>query len=377
MAGVGVMFYVMHALQDELFDRGAAFKDPSFNVERLLPFVAIGTVADVVALDANNREIVRRGLEMIHKGCGYPGIEALATVSGKKHEQLSSTDIGFGLGPRINAAGRLEQMDLGVECLIETDPTAALEKAVNLHALNMERKTIEAEISEEAFNKLLHGFTEESRTVVVASDDWHQGVVGIVASRIKDRVYRPSIVFTMDSPELLKGSARSIPGFHLRDALELLDKRNPGVIVKFGGHAMAAGLTIRADKLQKFKEEFEKIATSLLTKEDLQQILEVDGELDLEDMTLETAEAISKVTWGQAFPSPLFLGTFQVKSQHFTKDGNHLRLVLEKDGQVFEGIRFRHSGGALRPVETLAYKLDSNEFKNDKKLQILVEHVIR
>jgi single-stranded-DNA-specific exonuclease len=377
MAGCGVMFYVMRALQDELFDRGVSFKDPSFDVYQLLPFVAIGTISDVVSLDQNNRELVRRGLERIRSGCGYPGIEALAAVSSAKAARLTTMDIGFGIGPRINAAGRLEKMDIGVECLTSSDPQLAMELAVNLNALNIERKEIEADISEEAFNALLTDFSHENFTIVVASSAWHQGVVGIVASRLKDRVYRPTIVFTQDSTGLLKGSGRSIPGLHLRDALDLVDKRNPGVIVKFGGHAMAAGLTIVEAELPRFKVEFEKVVASWLKKQDLNQVIEYDGQAPESAFSVEAIEDLDKLVWGQNFPGPLFCDTFTIESQQLTRDSKHLRMTVSLDGKSYEAIKFRHFGGALRRQEKFVYRLDVNSFRNTSKVQLLVEQVVR
>ena len=375
IAGCGVIYYVMWALQDELISRGYDGMDPSFSVTDLLPIVAVGTVADVVALDSNNRILVNEGIYAVRAGKSLPGLDALARVSGRSAHNLSTSDIAFGIGPRINAAGRLESMNAGVECLTTSCPTRAEALAQELHEINDRRKEIEGDMTEEAVRHLLTDVQADRYTAVLHSNEWHQGVIGIVAGRIKERIWRPTFVLASGKNGELKGSGRSIPAFHLRDALDLVDKKHPGLLPKFGGHAMAAGVTVRAGGLELFAQAFEEVARSLLTPADLNQDLEVDGGLDPSEMSLETVSLLKNQVWGQAFPEPVFCDEFRVVESRPIGGGKHLRLILEKKGQRFQAVKFRHTDG-LPPAKVKAvYKLDANVFRDETNLQLLVEHL--
>lgn len=378
LAGCGVMFYVLWALQDELFSRDFLSDervDQSFTVEKLLPIAAIGTVADVVALDTNNRIIVHEGISLIRKGVSFPGIDALAKAAGRNPRELATSDIAFGIGPRINAAGRLETMDAGVECLTTDSVARALALAKLLHEINDKRKEIETDMTDDAVRQLLTEVQESRYTAVLHNEDWHQGVIGIVAGRIKERVWRPTFALANGKNGEIKGSGRSIPGFHLRDALADIDAHHPGLLPKFGGHAAAAGVTIRAGGLQEFSEAFEKVARKMLKPADLQQCIEVDGSLDNADMCLDTVVNIKQQVWGQAFPEPSFCDEFDVVEAKPIGGGLHLRLVLEKDGKKFQGVKFRHAGGVPQGRIRVVYKLDANKFRDETNLQLLVEYL--
>lgn len=375
MAGCGVIYYVMWALQDELVVRGYTGMDMSFDVTRLLPIVAIGTVADVVALDANNRILINEGIQRIRQGRSFPGIDAIARVAGKNPRELSTSDIAFGIGPRINAAGRLETMDAGVETLC-TDLTARAEAlAQQLHDINDRRKEIEGEMTEEAVRHLLTDVQEDRYTAVLHSQDWHQGVIGIVAGRLKERIWRPTFVMANGKDGEFKGSGRSIPGFHLRDALDMVDRRCPGLLMKFGGHAMAAGVTVRPGGLAEFSEAFEAVGRMLLKPSDLNQTLEVDGALDASEMSLDTVKVLKNQVWGQAFPEPAFCDEFDVVESRAIGQGKHLRLTLQKGKTRFQAVKFRHTDG-LPPTRIRAvFKLDANTYRNETNLQLLVEYM--
>lgn len=374
MAGCGVMYYVMWALQDELISRGYEGMRTDFDVADLLPIVAIGTVADVVALDSNNRILVNEGLARIRKGNTFPGVQALAEVSGKQCAVLSTSDIAFGIGPRINAAGRLEKMDAGVECLTAIDADVAKSMANELHNINDRRKEIEGQMTEEAVRRLLTDVQPDRYTAVLFSDDWHQGVIGIVAGRVKEKIWRPTFVMASGKNGEMKGSGRSIPAFHLRDALDLVDRRAPGVLVKFGGHAMAAGVTIRPGSLQEFQTAFEEVARTLLKPSDLNQDIETDGGLDASEMSLETVAILKNQVWGQMFPEPAFCDEFKVVDARPIGDGSHVRMLLEKQGRRYAAVKFRHGDGLPKGVIRAVYKLDSNTYKGETSLQLMVDH---
>jgi single-stranded-DNA-specific exonuclease len=351
LAGCGVMWYVLWALEDELRKRNKPIAS-GFSVNSLLPIVAIGTVADVVALDRNNRILVSEGLERIHEpNTSFPGIESLAKVSKRDARRLTTSDIGFGLGPKINAAGRLESMDAGVETLCTDTQREAVEQYV-------------ANIDPLAYTVTLH------------DDKWHKGVIGIVAGRIRERVYRPSFILATGKNGDLTGSGRSIPGFHLRDALALVNIRYPDVMVKFGGHAAAAGVTIKAGTFEIFARAFEEVAREMLSPSMLNQVMEVDGSLDASDMTLETVSKIKAHVWGQGFPEPSFCDVFKVsKYNKMGENKEHLRMYLSKGGQNFQAVKFRYEGGELPPKVKLVYKMDANTFNDKTSLQLLVEHI--
>ena len=375
LAGCGVIWYVMWALQQEMASRG--FLPEGNGVFELLPLVAVGTVADVVRLDDNNRILVQMGLERIRNGHAFPGIDALALAASRDPRKLSTSDIGFGIGPRVNAAGRLADMSTGIECLLTDSVAVAEDYARQLNTLNNERKAIEKDMSIEASNELVTRVTDDRYTVTLTGEKWHAGVVGIVAGRIKERVWRPTFAMAQEEDGQYKGSGRSIPGFHLRDALDLIDRRHPGLLVKFGGHAMAAGLTLREGGLEEFEQAFEAVAHELINPEILNQEVSVDGELPVQQMTLETIEAIKEEVWGQGFPEPVFLDTFEVlEARMIGKDHEHLKMTLQKDGVAFDAVHFRYQGTLPNHRVKALYKLDANTWKGKTKLQMLVDSFV-
>jgi len=369
LAGVGVMFYVMLALRAELRER----KHPrsEFNMGTLTDLVALGTVADVVALDANNRNLVAQGLRRIRAGRAQPGIAALLRAAGRPLAEASSFDLGFVAGPRINAAGRLADMRLGIECLVTDDEARAANCAQALDKLNRERRKIETDMLDEALHEIEKLQTEERTTFFSAG--WHEGVVGILASRLKDRLHRPVVCFARGaSGGLLKGSGRSIAGLHLRDCLDLVSKRHPGLILRFGGHAQAAGLTIAEADYARFAGAFERSLGEVLPPEARLRTVETDGRLEDEHCTLQVARMLEGEIWGQGFPQPTFCDTFIVESQRVVGE-RHLKLRLAKDGRRYEAMRF----GALDPLPPrvrAAYRLAVNEFNGLKSVQLNVEH---
>jgi single-stranded-DNA-specific exonuclease len=375
LAGCGVMYYVMWALQDELVERGHLGMDPTFSVTDLLPIVAIGTVADVVSFDVNNRILVNEGLLQIRQGTNLPGIEALAKVSGKNPRKLSTSDIAFGIAPRINAAGRLDSMDAGVECLTTRSEAIAEILAQQLNDTNDTRKEIEGEMVEQATRQLLTKVQPNRVTAVLHSDAWHQGVIGIVAGRIKEQIWRPTFTMATAPDGSYKGSGRSIPGLHLRDALVLVDSQNPGVLKKYGGHAMAAGVSVYEGQLEVFAEAFETVCRALLTAADLAQQIEVDGGLEVADMNLDMVAMLKNQAWGQNFTEPCFSDVFKVVEARPIGNGLHLKLLLEKGGVRYGAVKFRHKDGPPPPKIRAVYTLDGNTFNNKTSLQLLVSYL--
>jgi single-stranded-DNA-specific exonuclease len=379
IAGVGVMFYVLLALRAELRQRGA-FVQPEPRLDALLDLVALGTVADVVKLDANNRRLVAQGLKRMQAGRMQPGIAALFHAAGREARSAAGFDLGFALGPRLNAAGRLADMSLGIECLTTDDAERAFEIAQQLDNINRERRSIEADMQESALAAIeelgadLH--PEERATLCLFDPAWHQGVVGIVASRLKDKFHRPTITFAPAGDGTLRGSGRSIPGLHLRDALDLVSKRAPGLILKFGGHAMAAGLSINEDDFDVFAEAFEAAVRATLSPALLTRTLEHDGPLDEASATLQTVRELDAQVWGQGFPAPLFSDVFQVENQRLLKD-KHLKLVLKKlnqsGAQTVDAIWFNHAD-TLPTRARIVYRLAENTYNGVSKIQLLVEH---
>ncbi len=375
IAGVGVMFYVMLALRAELRRRGWFRDRPEFNLAALLDLVALGTVADVVRLDRNNRILVAQGLKRIRAGRMRPGIAALLRVAGREARRASCFDLGFAAGPRLNAAGRLADMALGIECLITEDTARALNIAQELDRLNRERREIEGGMQEQAL-AMLEGLglgtdAGAAYTLSLYDPSWHQGVVGILAARIKDRLHRPVIAFAAGNAGELKGSGRSIPGLHLRDALDLVAKRAPGLILRFGGHAAAAGLSIRSESLAQFGELFESAVRELLAASDLARSIETDGALESAYMNLDTIRLLEREVWGQGFPQPLFCDRFAVASQRVVGE-KHLKLRLQKDGKSFDAIRFNSLAPAA-PTIRAAYRLAVNEYNGVQSVQLIVE----
>ena len=374
LAGVGVIFYVLIAVRSALRAKGAYPNGKQPNLQHLIDLVALGTVADVVPLDRNNRILVSKGLDSIRAGKMQPGVSALLSVAGKNAHRISDNDLGYILGPRINAAGRLDSINKGVECLTSYDYNTALFYAKELDQINAERRNREVSMQSDAILSLQTISVDDSNSIVLKGDDWHAGIIGLVASRIKEQTYRPVIAFAPseeNGEHVLKGSGRSIPGIHLRDALDRVSKLSPGLILKFGGHAMAAGLTIRKDAFDEFKELFARAVKELSDPEMFERNIVTDGELRASDFNIELVEAIRKHVWGQAFPEPLFANQFKVLSQRVLKD-QHLKLSLEVDGREIQAIWFRHKR-ELPPTVRLAYKLDINDFRGRQSVQLIIE----
>lgn len=378
MAGVGVMFYVLLALRAELRRRGVFDAASQPRIDSLLPLVALGTVADVVKLDANNRRLVSQGLRRVRAGTMPAGMAALFAVAGRQHAVATSFDFGFALGPRLNAAGRLADMTLGIECLCTDDPARAEELARTLDGINRDRKAIEGDMRDMAM-EIAESMFDESDTpppaVVVFDPDFHEGVVGIVASRLKDRLHRPTFVFAVSAAEgkehELKGSGRSIPGFHLRDALDLVAKRHPGVLLRFGGHAMAAGCTVDADHIDTFEAALQQVAHEWLDEATLQRRVEADGTLDPAYRRPETVDTLHAVVWGQGFAPPVFCEEVQVMSQRLVGE-KHLALKLRHQGEPVDGIWFGHTEPLPERVK-IAFRLDADEWQGQRRVRFLLE----
>jgi single-stranded-DNA-specific exonuclease len=372
LAGVGVMFYVLLALRAELRSRGAFTGKPEPNLGNLLDLVALGTIADVVKLDQNNRILVQQGLQRIRAGRACAGINALLSVAKKIPALASSRDLGFTVGPRLNAAGRLDDMSLGINCLLTDDEATAKQIAAKLDALNRERRGIETDMQDSALAALEHVDPSDNFSLVLFDESWHQGVVGILASRLKDRFHRPAIAFARSSNGELKGSGRSISGLHLRDALDLVSKRNPTLINKFGGHAAAAGLSIAESDFAIFVAAFEQVCSKLLSADDLAQRIETDGALDTDEMNLDIARLLDQQVWGQGFPAPQFDDDFIVQNQRVVGE-KHLKLKLSTQGLLIDAILFGHNEPLPERIHTV-YSLCVNEYNGTQSLQLIVRH---
>ncbi|MBK7416469.1 MAG: single-stranded-DNA-specific exonuclease RecJ [Dechloromonas sp.] len=374
IAGVGVMFYVMLALRAELRERGFFTDHPEPNFADLLDLVALGTVADVVKLDRNNRILVSQGLKRMRAGRLQTGIAALFKAASRDPKKASAFDLGFLIGPRLNAAGRLADMRLGVECLLTDDPARALQIAQELDTLNRSRREIEAGMQEQALILLESINTEDAAPGIALFDEsWHEGVVGILASRIKEKLHRPVFAFAPSEGGIIKGSGRSIPGLHLRDALDLVAKRAPDLLVRFGGHAMAAGVTVNAENFEKFRELFAQVAGELIAPADLTRTLETDGPLEGGYISLETARLLENEVWGQGFPAPLFLDDFEVEQQRILKE-KHLKLKLRKGNTRIEAIQFNFSTQPGNKTRA-AFRLAINEYMGVESPQLMVEYL--
>ncbi|CNE84426.1 single-stranded-DNA-specific exonuclease RecJ [Yersinia nurmii] len=386
LAGVGVTFYLMLALRARLRDSGwfeqRALAIP--NLAELLDLVALGTVADVVPLDANNRILVHQGLSRIRAGKCRPGIKALLEVANRDARQLAANDLGFSLGPRLNAAGRLDDMSIGVALLLSDDIAQARALAMDLDSLNLARREIEQSMQVEALqlcDQLERTSAELPYGIAMYHAEWHQGVVGILASRIKERFHRPVIAFAPAGEGILKGSGRSVAGLHMRDALERLDMLNPGLMLKFGGHAMAAGLSLEQHKFDEFRQRFADLVGEWMDASQLEGVIWSDGELTGGQMTLETAELLRDGgPWGQAFPEPTFDGKFRLLQQRLVGE-RHLKVMLEplNGGPLLDGIAFNIDttlwpDSSVREVK-VAYKLDINEFRGNRSVQLLIQHL--
>lgn len=388
LAGVGVVFYVLLALRARLreenwFER-QSIEEP--NLAHYLDIVALGTVADVVPLDANNRLLVHNGLRLIRAGRCRPGISALLQLAKRQLSKVTSMDLGFAVGPRLNAAGRLDDMAIGIECLLAEDKAQANELAEILHSLNSDRQQVEQEMQDEALSKLDEIDLQDSEfahSICLYEPHWHQGVVGLLASRIKDKVNKPCIVFANADDNSVKGSARSVKEVHIRDALALVDSRHPQLIDKFGGHAMAAGLSLALDNLESFQKAFEQAVTDLLKGKAIEDVIETDGELKPEELTINTAVELSNAgPFGQGFPEPAFDGEFEVLNHRIVGE-NHLKLTLRNPQQqnAVQAIAFRidvedwlsQPASKIRAV----YKPDINDYYSVPELQLLIQHFER
>lgn len=382
LAGVGVMFYVLTALRATLRQRGwfeeEGITEP--NLGDALDLVALGTVADVVPLDRNNRILVAAGLARIRSGRARPGIEALFEVAGRDHRQATASDLGFIVGPRLNAAGRLDDMSIGIECLLAESSMAAREQAETLHQLNRERRDIEQSMQLDALKQLddlALDATNVPFALTLYDPDWHQGVIGILASRIRERVHRPTVVFADVGDDLLKGSGRSIPGLHLRDALDRVATRHPGLVEKFGGHAMAAGLSLAKSDLEAFRAALDSVVADTLCDVPPESIEDSDGELAPGDFSVQLAEQLVRGgPWGQHFPEPMFDGVFTV-SRHRIVGDKHLKMTLTIDSVDIEAIAFNIDVDEWlsQPLERIRalYRLDINEFRGDRNAQLVID----
>ena len=386
LAGVGVIFYIMLALRAELRQRGWFEQRREINLGHYLDLVALGTVADVVPLDRNNRILVAAGLQRIRAGHARAGIVALLEVASRQQRSVVASDLGFAVGPRINAAGRLDDMSIGIECLLSEDVTRARTLAARLQQLNQDRRVIEQDMQEEALRILaqlqLDQAGEPPLAMTLYQAGWHQGVIGILASRIKDRLHRPTIAFADGDPGQIKGSARSIPGIHIRDILDAVATRHPGLITKFGGHAMAAGMTLPREAYAAFAAAFVEEVARHAEDVQLQAVIESDGELAAADFQLDLATQLRFAgPWGQHFPEPVFDGLFQVVSQRLVGD-KHLKMVLALPGSntLLDAIAFNVDldvwpNQGVEQVQ-LAYRLDVNEFRGQRSVQLMVEHLV-
>lgn len=388
LAGVGVAFYVMAALTRAMQAEGLVSEPHP--VSDLLDLVALGTVADLVALDHNNRILVHQGLRRIRAGRCAAGIRALLEVAGKRLEKVVASDLGFQVGPRLNAAGRLDDMTIGIKCLLTDDAVSARLLAGRLAQLNQDRKELELRMQQEALGTLADMRADDDSLplgLCLFEEDWHQGVVGLVASRVKERTHRPVIAFARSDGEMLKGSARSVPGVHVRDVLDAVATRNPALIHRFGGHAMAAGLTLKAAHLDAFRAAFDEEVRRWMTADDAHGVIHSDGALASRDFTLETARLVREAgPWGQAFPEPTFDGRFSVVETRILGD-RHLKLKLRagggagRSGAVCEAIAFRYFDHAeaeeVAPGQQveIAFRMDVNEYAGTERLQLLIEHL--
>ncbi|NOT18053.1 MAG: single-stranded-DNA-specific exonuclease RecJ [Sulfuriferula sp.] len=372
LAGVGVMFYVLLATRAELQARGAFAGKAAPNLGQLLDIVALGTVADVVKLDDNNRILVEQGLQRMRKGRACAGIRALFNAAARPINVANTGDLGFMIGPRLNAAGRLDDMSLGITCLLSNDDTEAERIAQQLHQMNISRRQIETDMQEQAQAHLANITTTDNYSLSLFDAGWHQGVIGILASRLKDKFHRPVICFARGNDGEIKGSGRSIAALHLRDALDLVSKRNPDLILKFGGHAAAAGLSIRETDFALFNAQFEQVVQSLLNPTDLARTIASDGELSPQELTVDFTRQINQQVWGQGFPAPSFTGTFQVTQQRLLKD-KHLKFMLVNAGLRYDSILFNHTD-TLPDTITTVYQPELNEYNGQVKLQLKLLH---
>ncbi|MDA0872227.1 MAG: single-stranded-DNA-specific exonuclease RecJ [Proteobacteria bacterium] len=373
LCGVGVIFYLLIAIKSQAKKRKLFNKNEEPRLSDLLDIVCLGTIADLVKLDFNNRLLVQFGMHIIRSGEGNFGIRAISQLSNRRLQNLKTSDLSFVIAPKLNAAGRLDDMSLGIKCLLAKTFDEALHHARRLLSLNTERRQIENEMKDSALSKDILGSLENKKAIALYDASWHQGIIGILASRIKEKFYRPTIIFAKDEEGRLKGSGRSISNFHLRDAIDLVSKKNPNLIMSFGGHAMAAGLTILENDFSLFETEFESVASDLLNANDLSIEFEIDHSI-LDDINIDGINLINGEIWGQGFPAPIFKDSFQVLDQKII-GGKHVKCTLKYKEKKFSAIYFNHEQSLADKIETI-YEIDINRFSGKEEIQLILRQII-
>jgi single-stranded-DNA-specific exonuclease len=373
LCGVGVIFYLLIAIKSQAKKRKLLNKNEEPRLSDLLDIVCLGTIADLVKLDFNNRLLVQFGMHIIRSGEGNFGIRAISQLSNRHLQNLKTSDLSFVIAPKLNAAGRLDDMSLGIKCLLAKTFDEALHHARRLLSLNTERRQIENEMKDSALSKDILGSLENKKAIALYDASWHQGIIGILASRIKEKFYRPTIIFAKDEEGRLKGSGRSISNFHLRDAIDLVSKKNPNLIMSFGGHAMAAGLTILENDFSLFETEFESVASDLLNANDLSIEFEIDHSI-LDDINIDGINLINSEIWGQGFPAPIFKDFFQVLDQKII-GGKHVKCTLKYKEKKFSAIYFNHEQSLADKIETI-YEIDINRYSGKEEIQLILRQII-
>lgn len=373
LCGVGVIFYLLIAIKSQAKKRKLLNKNEEPRLSDLLDIVCLGTIADLVKLDFNNRLLVQFGMHIIRSGEGNFGIRAISQLSNRRLQNLKTSDLSFVIAPKLNAAGRLDDMSLGIKCLLAKTFDEALHHARRLLSLNTERRQIENEMKDSALSKDILGSLENKKAIALYDASWHQGIIGILASRIKEKFYRPTIIFAKDEEGRLKGSGRSISNFHLRDAIDLVSKKNPNLIMSFGGHAMAAGLTILENDFSLFETEFESVASDLLNANDLSIEFEIDHSI-LDDINIDGINLINSEIWGQGFPAPIFKDSFQVLDQKII-GGKHVKCTLKYKEKKFSAIYFNHEQSLADKIETI-YEIDINRYSGKEEIQLILRQII-
>lgn len=373
LCGVGVIFYLLIAIKSQAKKRKLFNKNEEPRLSDLLDIVCLGTIADLVKLDFNNRLLVQFGMHIIRSGEGNFGIRAISQLSNRRLQNLKTSDLSFVIAPKLNAAGRLDDMSLGIKCLLAKTFDEALHHARRLLSLNTERRQIENEMKDSALSKDILGSLENKKAIALYDASWHQGIIGILASRIKEKFYRPTIIFAKDEEGRLKGSGRSIRNFHLRDAIDLISKKNPNLIMSFGGHAMAAGLTILENDFSLFEIEFESVASDLLNANDLSIEFEIDHSI-LDDINIDGINLINGEIWGQGFPAPIFKDSFQVLDQKII-GGKHVKCTLKYKEKKFSAIYFNHEQSLADKIETI-YEIDINRYSGKEEIQLILRQII-
>lgn len=373
LCGVGVIFYLLIAIKSQAKKRKLLNKNQEPRLSDLLDIVCLGTIADLVKLDFNNRLLVQFGMHIIRSGEGNFGIRAISQLSNRRLQNLKTSDLSFVIAPKLNAAGRLDDMSLGIKCLLAKTFDEALHHARRLLSLNTERRQIENEMKDSALSKDILGQLENKKAIALYDVSWHQGIIGILASRIKEKFYRPTIIFAKDEEGRLKGSGRSISNFHLRDAIDLISKKNPNLIMSFGGHAMAAGLTILENDFSLFETEFESVASDLLNANDLSIEFEIDHSI-LDDINIDGINLINSEIWGQGFPAPIFKDSFQVLDQKII-GGKHVKCTLKYKEKKFSAIYFNHEQSLADKIETI-YEIDINRYSGKEEIQLILRQII-